>query len=78
MNPSASDDKGQRVVPAGRVRDSGVRVKLSIPGHEAAAAEPVLEVIREGGVVRAIDILCSCGRRIRVVCDYEEAAGGQP
>ena len=30
-----------------------------------------VELIREGDIVRAIDITCSCGERIRLRCDYE-------
>jgi hypothetical protein len=58
-----------RVVSAQRVRDSGQRVRVPVPGHEACA-EPVIEVVRQGDVVVAIDITCPCGRSFRVVCDY--------
>jgi hypothetical protein len=75
MDRSSSHDKGQRVVPAGRVRDSGLRVKLAIPGQETVE-EPILEVVRDGDIVRALDIICSCGQRIRVLCDYEGTADG--
>ena len=68
-------DPGKRVVPAGQVRESGLRVKLAIPGHDALD-EPILEVVRDGDVVRALDIICSCGQRIRVLCDYEGTAEG--
>lgn len=30
-----------------------------------------IEVIREGNLVRAVDITCACGERIRVRFDYE-------
>jgi len=38
---------------------------------EPAAAGPRVELVREGGVVRAIDVTCSCGERLRIVCEYE-------
>lgn len=34
-------------------------------------AEPQLEVIREGNLIRAIDIQCICGEVIRIRLDYE-------
>jgi hypothetical protein len=75
MDRSDSREPGQHVVPAGHVRESGLRVKLSVPGH-GGLDEPILEVVREGDVVRALDIICSCGQRIRVLCDYEGTAEG--
>ncbi len=48
------------VIPARQVRAT-----------EAAAGEPRVEVVREGGVVRAIDVTCPCGERLRIVCEYE-------
>ena len=75
MDRSDNQQKGQRVVPAGRVRDSGVRVRLTIPGHQARP-EPKLEVVRDGDVIYALDITCSCGQHIRVLCDYEGVAEG--
>jgi hypothetical protein len=32
--------------------------------------EPRIELIREGDLIRAIDVTCSCGKRIRLVCEY--------
>ncbi len=33
--------------------------------------EPKIEVIREGNLVRAVEVVCPCGERIRVRLDYE-------
>ncbi|MBW3542710.1 MAG: hypothetical protein KY476_20795 [Planctomycetes bacterium] len=35
--------------------------------------EPQIEFVREGDRVRAIDVTCTCGERIRVRCLYEDA-----
>jgi len=55
------------------------------PGREAPAASPgeapapaperesapILRVIREDGLVKAIEIDCTCGRPIRIACEYD-------
>ena len=33
--------------------------------------EPTVRVIREDGRIRSIEIDCSCGRPIRIECEYE-------
>ena len=33
--------------------------------------EPKVEIIREGNFIRAVEVLCSCGERIRLRFDYE-------
>jgi hypothetical protein len=58
-----------RVVSAPCVRESDARVTVPVPGHECRQ-EPRVELIREGDVIRAIDISCPCGRRLRVLCEY--------
>jgi hypothetical protein len=60
-----------RVVSAPCVRDSDARVTVPVPGH-ACGPEPTVELIREGDAVRAIDITCPCGRRLRVLCEYAD------
>jgi hypothetical protein len=36
-----------------------------------AKAEPKVEIIREGNLIRAVDIVCTCGETIRLRLDYE-------
>lgn len=57
------------VVSGQRVREAGGRITVPIQGHKGCD-QPVVEVIRQGEVVHAIDITCPCGRRLRVLCDY--------
>lgn len=45
-----------------------VRIGAPLPPPKPA---PRVELIREGGVVRALDITCGCGEKIRVVCEYD-------
>jgi hypothetical protein len=58
------------VVSSQRVREAGGRAVVPVPGHEQCD-EPVIELIRQGDVIQAIDITCPCGRRLRVLCDYQ-------
>jgi hypothetical protein len=56
------------VIPARAVRAAGTP---SDDHREPATSGPRVELIREGGVVRAIDVTCGCGERLRIVCEYE-------
>jgi hypothetical protein len=56
------------VVPGQYVRLAGA-ARVAVPGAESAA-QPVVELLREGDVVRAIDITCACGQHIRLRCVY--------
>jgi hypothetical protein len=57
------------LVPGGRVRviegPAPVRVPPLPSGGEAR-----LEIRRHGNVIQAIDVTCTCGETIRIVCDY--------
>jgi len=62
------------VVPGNRVQAATEAIRIG-PGsakpagknHKAAR----VELIRENDVVRAFEVICSCGERIIVRCDYE-------
>ena len=45
--------------------------RIGLPHSGPAKGEPRIELIREGDIVRAIEVICSCGERIRLRCDYE-------
>lgn len=60
---------GGGVVPGHCVRLSG-EASVSIPRNGAGAAEPRIELIREGDLIKAIDVTCTCGQRIRLRCIY--------
>lgn len=58
-----------RSVWSGRqVSVTGQRVRIGADGCESV--EPTLQLIEDNGVVRAIDIACSCGHAFRVVLEY--------
>ncbi len=58
------------VVPGNHVTRAVGAIKGNAFGaHEQAA--PKIELIRDGDVVQAIDVTCSCGETIRLWCSYE-------
>ena len=63
MNPTA-------VVTAARIRVSDDPIRVGAPSVVLAHGEPKIQLIREDGTVRAIDITCGCGEKIRIRCDY--------
>jgi hypothetical protein len=70
--PEPETSAGGALVPAPQVRLSAERTRVVIP-HQGHLAEPVIELVREGDVVRAIDITCCCGQRYRLLCEYGTA-----
>lgn len=70
MKSSEGRDPQTALIAAQRVREANGRITVAIPGH-SACEEPTVELVREGNIVRAIDITCPCGRRLRILCDYE-------
>lgn len=57
------------VVPSQCVRVSRETTRVSIPGHGSADV-PRIELILEGEFIKAIDVTCTCGQRIRLSCAY--------
>jgi hypothetical protein len=67
-DPALGED-GSGVVPARHVRLGGEATP--IPACRAGTeTEPQVQLIREGDVIVAIDLTCSCGRRVRLCCVY--------
>jgi hypothetical protein len=63
-------ESGSLVVPAKRVRVSDETVSIGVPRAGETRSEPKIQLVREGGVIRAIEVICSCGELIRIRCDY--------
>ncbi len=57
------------VIPGKLVRLTAEPARVAIPGHEAPDV-PRVELITQGDVIQAIDVTCSCGRKIRLRCVY--------
>ena len=58
------------VIPGQHVVLTGTSARVRIPAQGTAAA-PIVDLVREGDVIRAIDVTCVCGSKLRLVCDYE-------
>jgi hypothetical protein len=57
------------VISAGRVTLGGR--PFCVGAAETAKEGPLVELVREDGVIRAIDITCACGQRVRLLCTYD-------
>jgi len=64
-------DGTHSVVPGSRVVRTNEVACVGSP-HSHERQQPVLELIREGEVITAIDVTCSCGEKIRLWCSYEQ------
>jgi hypothetical protein len=42
----------------------------------APACQPNIELPRDGDIIQAIDVTCTCGQKMRLRCVYEEPAAG--
>lgn len=63
------------VIPAGRVLQNAVPVQISVP-RDADSGTSDVRLERDGELVRAIEVICSCGEVIRLICDYESLPEG--
>jgi hypothetical protein len=59
------------VVPGRKVLVSDESARVVIPRPEAPACAPQIELVRDGDVIQAIDVTCTCGQKIRLRCVYE-------
>lgn len=55
---------GNRVVRSAEVAHVGGR-------PEVTSHTPSIELMSEGNIVRAIDVTCTCGQKMRIWCSYE-------
>jgi hypothetical protein len=75
MNEATNEVRGaalRRIVPGQHVVVAGHNARIKIPAAPVPR-EPKLELVRDGDWVQAIDVTCSCGEKIRIVCEYETA-----
>lgn len=67
---TAERDARNRAVISGthvHLTDEAARVILP---PQSGDCTPRVELVRSGDQVRAIDIICSCGKRIHLECEY--------
>ena len=67
---SASQTGSRPIISAQRVRIAADVIRVVAPKAEGTPEEPRIQLVREAGVIRAIDVTCSCGEKIRIVCEY--------
>jgi hypothetical protein len=67
MDQPDSREAEKGILPGHRVRLSRGLTRVGVPGHESAA-EPQIILVREGDTVKAIEVVCTCGQRIRLNC----------
>ena len=64
---------GSRVVRSPEVAHIGDHQSHS---HAQSADAPAIELVTEDGIVRAIDVTCGCGQKMRLWCSYETTENG--
>jgi len=73
---------GSRVIRSSEVAFIGGRSPSAGRNLESMAShsEPSIEMVMDGGIVRAVDVACGCGKTIRLWFSYENpvAAGDAP
>ena len=70
------EEAGRGVVPGRLVRVSGEAARVGGPALCVPRGEPQVELIRDRGVLQAIDVICTCGKRMRLRCVYSDTARG--
>jgi hypothetical protein len=74
IEPSGQDraepeQRNGRVISGATVQMSGEAARIGMPRTDVPC-EPTVEVVQDAGIIRAIDITCTCGRKTRVHCVY--------
>jgi hypothetical protein len=68
------------VVPGRKVLvEEGSASVMIVPPRSSStphACTPQIQLIRDGNVIQAIDVTCTCGQKIRLRCQYDESAVG--
>jgi hypothetical protein len=63
------DATNRAVISGNQVRLTGETTRVA-PPRQPGDCEPRVDLVREGGQIRAIDIRCACGKRIYLECEY--------
>ncbi len=70
IHSAASHSLPHVIVPGSRVRQSAELAPVGVP-RQVNNDGTTVELVKEGDLVRAIDVTCACGQKIRVWCAYE-------
>ena len=75
MNDSNSQPFGMAPVLRGdSVPEKREAIQVPIPNWGSGEV-PGVKVNKENEVVRSIEITCSCGKTVQIVCEYEHDSG---
>jgi hypothetical protein len=69
MTKTEKEYGGRAVVPGHCIQFSADSTLVGAPGPSAGTG-PKVDLIRDGAVIKAIEISCTCGQRIRLNCVY--------
>jgi hypothetical protein len=58
------------LVTADRVHYANESVRVGAARTVPVLPEPKIHLVKEDGIIRAIDVTCSCGEQIRIHCEY--------
>ena len=72
MSRVVAEGGARRIVPGSQVHYGVEPVRVPIAG-ETRADTPHLRVVKEQEQITAIEITCSCGCQLRLICDYDES-----
>jgi hypothetical protein len=66
---TTGQNETSRIVPQHRVHMKHDYTRVAVPGQDQAN-EPQITLIRDGDTVKAIEVICTCGQRIRLNCVF--------
>ena len=58
------------VLPGGQIRIDETQSCVLVPAN-GCSSDPIIDLVRTGDRIEAIEITCACGKRIRLNCQYE-------
>jgi hypothetical protein len=61
---------GNPVVPGHALRSTAEPVRIGQAVQDADHGEPQICVERDGDVIKVIEVVCTCGKRVRLHCSY--------
>jgi len=67
-----TDEPNRSLIPGRLIRVSGEAARIGAPGAGGSACQPRVEMIREGGILKAVEVICGCGQHIRLHCVYAD------
>jgi hypothetical protein len=62
-------EESQGVVSGHQIRVAEETTRVPVPG-QPGKSEPQVHLLRDGNVVKAIEVVCACGQRMRLNCLY--------